>query len=97
MTVRHIVIVTVAILLIAGWMAPGSASGSTTSTPSQVNSTPVTHSYDDGHTDQEADGSNPAFWILGFAVGCLVVIAVIMLRAGREPRAHLSRGAPPPP
>ncbi|MCV7432663.1 MULTISPECIES: hypothetical protein [Mycolicibacterium] len=97
MSAPRAAILTIAILLLIGCIAPASASGSSTSAPSPVNTTPVTHSYDDGHTDQQADGSNPAFWILAIAVSCLVVIAVIMLRAGRAPRALLSRGAPPPP
>ncbi|MBU8827013.1 hypothetical protein [Mycolicibacterium goodii] len=85
-----------AILWIAGCTVAAPAYGLTSSTPSPTVSSPATHTYDDGHTDQSSTGSNPAFWILSVAVIGLIAIAVIMLRAGRPPRTHLSRGEPPP-
>ncbi|MGW0163083.1 hypothetical protein ACWDUN_27560 [Mycobacterium sp. NPDC003323] len=93
MTVRAaLVVITV---WIAGCAAAPPVYGSTSSAQSPGISTPATHSYDDGHTDQSSAGSNPAFWILSVAVICLIVIAAIMLRAGRPPRAHLSRSESP--
>ena len=91
MTARAMLLVT--LTLMAGLTLAIPAHGATSSPPSQVISTPVAH--DDEHTDRSAPGANPAFWILSVAVLCLVAIALIMVRAGRAPRAHLSRGAPP--
>lgn len=90
------VVVAATVLLFAALSVPIHAGATTSPAPSPTITTPTTHSYDDSHTDQQAPGSNPAFWILGAAAICLVAIATIMLRAGRPARTHLARGAHPP-
>lgn len=91
-----VVIAAATVLLFAALSVPIHADATTSPAPSPTITTPTTHSYDDSHTGQQAPGSNPAFWILGAAAICLVVIATIMLRAGRPARTHLDRGAHPP-
>lgn len=71
---------------------PTSAQASSTVSPRPAGPTPTTHSYDDPHTGQRPEGANPALWILAGAVAGLIAIAIVMLRAGKPPRHHLSRG-----
>ena len=71
---------------------PTSTQDSSTVPPTPAETTPTTHSYDDTHTGPQPEVANPALWILAGAVAGLIAIAVIMLRAGKPPRHHLSRG-----
>ncbi|MCG7594890.1 hypothetical protein MJO55_28470 (plasmid) [Mycolicibacterium rufum] len=71
---------------------PSSAQTSSIAPPRPGVPTPAKHSYDDTHPGQQPDGASPALWILVGAVAGLVAIAVIMLRAGKPVRHHLTRG-----
>ncbi|MDW5613873.1 hypothetical protein EV589_5708 [Mycobacterium sp. BK558] len=71
---------------------PSSAQTSSIAPPRPAVSTPTEHSYDDTHPGQQPEGASPALWILVGAVAGLIAIAVIMLRAGKPVRHHLTRG-----
>ncbi|SEH55132.1 hypothetical protein SAMN04489835_1317 [Mycolicibacterium rutilum] len=68
-----------------------SASATTSQTPAIP--TPTKHSYDDTHSGQQPEGASPALYILGGALLGLMAIAVILLRAGKTERHHLTRSA----
>lgn len=70
---------------------PSAQSASTTTSPSPAVPTPTKHSYDDTHSGQQPEGASPALWILGGALMGLMAIAVILLRAGKTERHHLTR------
>ena len=74
---------------------PSSAQTSSIAPPRPAVPTPAKHSYDDTHPGQQPEGASPALWILAGAVAGLVAIAVIMLRAGKPVRHHLTRGPSP--
>ena len=72
---------------------PSAQSASTTTSQSPAVPTPTKHSYDDSHSEQKPEGASPALWILAGALLGLIAIAVILLRAGKTERHHLTRSA----
>jgi hypothetical protein len=77
----------------SGAADPSVQSASTTTSQTPAIPTPTKHSYDDSHSGQQPEGASPALYILGGALFGLMAIAVILLRAGKSERHHLTRSA----